>query len=603
MREQLRDRIDGLEAELHVLQQENLLLAEHAEEAMLLRTVAEIASWSDDHDSLMDEVLERISILRDIPLCACGHIEGPQVVLPWCYANYLDGSCRVRLGIPPRILEQLGGRSSVIVQLPTEGYRLDLPDSDFIPQSLFLLSFSTHQIEKGVFVFVSGKGGRNWSGPQIFLRQAVDTVAARLDRLDLVAELQRTNCELDQRVRERTDALEQSNRNLIQLQSLMENVINSMPSILIGVDADGRVLQWNQEASRVSGCTAEEAKGQVLQQVFPSLHRQLERVQIAIGMRQVQQDWRVQLTAADGKQFLTDMTVYPLLTNGVNGAVIRVDDVTDRVRLEEVMVQTEKMLSVGGLAAGMAHEINNPLAGILQNLQVVLNRLTMPQQKNLDVAAAFGMQFEAIEAYMEKRGILGMVRTAMENGRRAAGIVDNILSFSRQGESKKSPRDLAELLESTIVLLNNDLNLERGYDFRKVEIVREFEAGLPDVPCEETKIQQVLLNILRNGAQEMESHNGDHPCRFILRLKRCGDMAQITICDNGPGMSEEVRRRVFEPFFTTREVHGGTGLGLSVSYFIITEQHHGELRVEAVPGEGSCFVIRLPFESPAHDAR
>lgn len=599
MSKKLENRIESLEAELRALHEENLLFAEHAEETMLLRTVAEVAGWSEDHDSLLNEVLERISILRDIPLCACGRIgiEDQQVILPWCYANYLDGSCRVQLRVPLNLFERLdGSKAAVIVHLPADGYQLQLPDSDFTACSLLLLSFSTHKIDRGLFVFIGDAEAQNWSDQQILLRQVVDTVAARLDRLDLVADLQRVNCELDQRVRKRTAELEQSNSNLTQLQSLMENIINSMPSILIGVDADGRVLQWNQEASRLSGCPASEAKGQFLQQVFPSLHKQLKQVQTAIGRRQVQHDWRVQLSDVDGKLLLTDMTVYPLLTNGIDGAVIRVDDVTERVRFDEVMIQSEKMFSVGGLAAGMAHEINNPLAAILQNLQVVVNRLTTPQQKNLDVAAEYGLQFELIGSYMKKRGILDMLKAAMESGRRAAEIVDNVLSFSRQDESRKAPHDLAQLFERTIELLNNDLSIEKGYDFRKVKIIREFEEGLPKVPCEETKIQQVLLNILRNGAQAMEGSN-EHLCQFNLKLTRQGGMAQVEIYDNGPGMSEEVRRRIFEPFFTTKGVQGGTGLGLSVSYFIIVDQHKGELRVDAAPDGGSCFIIRLPFES------
>lgn len=597
MNRELQARIDRLEAENRVLREENLLLAEHAEEAMLLRTIAEVAGWSNDQDTLLYEVLERFSILRDIPLCACGQILDHEIRLPWSYSSHSEGDCSVSLQVPADLFEKLGGRNGSAVQLPSPGYRLSSGDSDLEVCSLFLMTFSTHSMPRGIFLFACTDRDRNWAGPQISLRQAVDTVAARLDRLDLVAELQSMNQELDLRVRERTTELQLSNRDLGRLQALLENVINSMPSVLIAIDDEGRVLQWNQEACRLSGCSAEEARGQLLSEVFPGLHRQLPGVEKAISSRQVQRSSRVLTRLKPGSQMLMDVTSYPLLTNGVIGAVIRADDVTDRVRLEEAMIQAEKMLSVGGLAAGMAHEINNPLAGIMQNLQVAQNRLTLTQSKNLAAAAEFGLKLEAVTSYLEKRGVLDMLRSATESARRAAAIVDNILSFSRQSESKKSPRDLARLIEQTLALLDNDYDLEKGYDFRKIKIVRDFEAGLPQVPCEETKIQQVLLNILRNGAQAMRSHEAQDECCFVLKLSRHGEMAQIEICDNGPGLEPEVRRRIFEPFFTTKGVRGGTGLGLSVSYFIVAEQHGGQLSVEPTTEHGCCFVIRLPFES------
>lgn len=594
MPDKLQQRIASLEAEIRILREENLLLTEHAEEALLLRTVAEVAGWSEDPSALVSEVLERISVLRDIPLCACGYIRDSAVELPWCYASFSETVLRVRLVVPQDFLENWGGRNSAVLSLPSPGYRLELDDRAFVARTLFLLPFKTHRIAKGIFVFGSAEACQNWSGPQVFLRQAVDTVAARLDRLDLAGELQLINRELDQRVRVRTEELMQRNRELRQLQALLKNVINSMPSVLIGLDADGKVLQWNHEAERVSGCPADQARGKPLDEVYPALLTRLVEKGFDFGSSKISSYPRVRLKGVDGRQLLTDMTVYPLQGDGACGAVIRVDDVGDRVRLDEMMIQAEKMLSVGGLAAGMAHEINNPLAGILQNLQVVQNRLSPDLARNREMARECDLSLESIRTYLEKRGILGMLGSAVDNGRRAAEIVENILSFSRKTESKQAPHDLADLLERTLSLLSNDYDLEEGYDFRKIEIVREFESGVPSVRCEETKIQQVLLNILRNGAQAMENNHHGRNSRFVLKLMRSGNMVQIDICDNGPGMNAETCRRVFEPFFSTKGVKG-TGLGLSVSYFIVTEQHGGELRVESTPGQGSCFIVRLPI--------
>lgn len=131
---------------------------------------------------------------------------------------------------------------------------------------------------------------------------------------------------------------------------------------------------------------------------------------------------------------------------------------------------------------------------------------------------------------------------------------------------------------------------------KSIEIRREFEDGLPPVSCEGAKIQQVLLNIFRNGADAMQTAGTGKPM-FIVRMEfdKERKMVCMEIEDNGPGMDEAIRKRVFEPFYTTKPVGEGTGLGLSVSYFIITENHGGKIAVESQPGKGTKFIIRLPL--------
>ncbi len=274
-------------------------------------------------------------------------------------------------------------------------------------------------------------------------------------------------------------------------------------------------------------------------------------------------------------------------------------DVTERKRLEEMMVQSEKMLYVGGLAAGMAHEINNPLAGMMQTANVMNDRLSkLDMPANRRAAEEAGTTMEAICSFMETRGIIKMLEGIRASGSRMAKIVTNMLSFARKSDSTTSIHKLADLLEQAIDMAGSDYDLKKKFDFRQIEIIREFEENLPDIPCESSKIQQVLLNILRNGAEAMQEENDrtKHP-RFILRLrheKKAG-MIRLEIEDNGPGMDEVTRKRLFEPFFTTKPVGVGTGLGLSVSYFIISENHGGTISVESIPGSGASFIIRLPL--------
>ncbi|MCP4751226.1 MAG: PAS domain S-box protein [Proteobacteria bacterium] len=385
-----------------------------------------------------------------------------------------------------------------------------------------------------------------------------------------------------------------SEKELQRLRNLLTNIVNSMPSVLVGVDRDDQVMQWNSEAEKATGVTADEAQGRNLEEVFPQLAGEIEKVRLAIRDRQPKKDAKVALVE-DGEIRYSDVTVYPLVANGIEGAVIRVDDVTDRVRIEEMMIQTEKMLSVGGLAAGMAHEINNPLAGMLQSAQVVLNRVSKELPANRRVAEDLGVDLETIYQYMERRGLLEMLDAIKSSGRRAAQIVDNMLSFSRKSESKFNTCDMQELLDNTLILAENDYDLKKKFDFRNIEIVREYDQDLPLICCEKTEIQQVVLNLVKNAAHAISDQEGrTTPPKIILRLGQEDDMALIEVEDNGPGMEEATRKRVFEPFYTTKSPGVGTGLGLSVSYFIVTENHKGTLSVESTPGQGTRFIVRLP---------
>ncbi len=396
-------------------------------------------------------------------------------------------------------------------------------------------------------------------------------------------------------------ARKQVEDKLKKAQNYISNIVDSMPSALIGVDANSTVTQWNREAHRASGLSPEKALGRRLDDVIPRLSAERDRVRQAMETRDVQRDSR-RMYHKNGETYYEDITIYPLMANGIEGAVIRVDNITEQVRLEEMMVQSEKMLSVGGLAAGMAHEINNPLAGMVQTANNMSNRLTnMELPANLRAAEEAGVSMDIIQAFMESRDIPRMIATINESGRRVAEIVDNMLSFARKGEASTTTLDVEKLLDKALELAATDYDLKKRYDFKTIEIVKEYEAGLPFIPCEESKIQQVLLNILLNGARSMRELNergkANKP-RIVLRLahEKDSEMVRIEIEDNGPGMDEATRRRVFEPFFTTKPVGEGTGLGMSVSYFIISENHGGTLDVASEPGQGANFIIRLPMK-------
>jgi PAS domain S-box-containing protein len=402
----------------------------------------------------------------------------------------------------------------------------------------------------------------------------------------------------------------QVQEELCRLRVLLSNIVDSMPSALIGVDADMRVTQWNHAAEQMFDIPADKVMGLRIDRACHPLSAEIEHVRTALQEARIERSVKVSM-AVNGRERFVDVTAYPLVRKGVangmarevGGAVVMVDDVTERMRMEDMMVQSEKMLSVGGLAAGMAHEINNPLAGILQNIQVLRNRLQPKLPANQRAAEELGLDMERIEAYANKRGLFTMMDSVITSGRRAAKVVENMLSFSRKSDSSYAPQDLAGLLDQAVDLAGNDYDLKKKYDFRQVEMVRDYAPDLPMVACEKGQIQQVILNLLRNGCQAMCAQpDTDRPQRIILRLERVGEQVCIQVEDNGPGMDEEVAKRVFEPFFTTKAVGFGTGLGLSVSYFIITENHAGTMSVESSPGNGTCFTLCLPIRKPARPA-
>lgn len=382
---------------------------------------------------------------------------------------------------------------------------------------------------------------------------------------------------------------------LHRLRNLLSNIINSMPSMLVGVTENGRINLWNREAAQSTGVNERYALGRPLARVLDLFADHMPKVSEAIQKQTTIQETRVRWRTEDGIAF-KDITIYPLLSEGISGAVIRVDDVSEQVRMQEMMIQTEKMMSVGGLAAGMAHEINNPLAGILQNMQVVRNRFSPELRRNHQTATECEIHMDGLGKYLRERGIDTMIDSIMESGKRAADIVENMLSFSRKGNYQFQAENLAQLMEKTLELASNDYDLKKKFDFKVIEIVRDYEKDMPLVPCEASKMQQVFFNLLQNGAQAMASGQmGDTP-RFVLRIRQDGDFARIEIADNGPGMDEPLRKRIFEPFFTTKEVGRGTGLGLSVSYFIVTENHGGKMRVVSALGKGAQFIIHLPLK-------
>ena len=232
-----------------------------------------------------------------------------------------------------------------------------------------------------------------------------------------------------------------------------------------------------------------------------------------------------------------------------------------RKRLEEQIRETSRLASIGELAAGVAHEINNPLTSVIGYSHLLLGQ-ELPSHITTDLQRIHG------------------------EAKRAAKIVKNLLFFARRADTEKSPVSIALLLERALEL--------KAPDFRtkSVTVDINMEPDLPYTMADEHQILQVFLNILTNAEQAcLEAHGGG---RLLIRLTSLQDLLLISIRDNGPGIPPEIMSKIFEPFFTTKEVGEGTGLGLSICHGII-HQHNGELWVESPEGKGTTFHIELPM--------
>jgi PAS domain S-box-containing protein len=440
-----------------------------------------------------------------------------------------------------------------------------------------------------------------------------DKAKAEAEREQLLVDLEQRNTQLDDQL----DQLRKLNAEIVRLQHLLQSTTNSMPSVLIALDADGQVLLWNPAAEALTGRSATQVQGHSLWEVCPELDSYRNLFDQALYERQVVHLHQEQVTTESGVIY-RDVDVFPLSADNIEGAVLRIDDVTDRVSIEEMMRQSAKMASVGRLAAGIAHEINNPLSGMMQSAQLLQVIFDMQRPRSREQLQDYGINPDGLERYLHERNTYEYLQGIRTAGGRAAKIVSDLLSFSRKG-SRPAPYDLNALVEQTLDLAAADFNLRKKYDFRKIEIVYELDPDLPKVICDGQLIQQVMLNLVRNAAQEMarkkqvaQAPEESYQPRLTLRSSLLQNehvheaqssskqMVRLEIEDNGLGLSEATQAQLFEPFFTTKDEGEGTGLGLWLCWSIIVEQHQGQIWGEPNSEGGARFVIELPVEGVSH---
>ena len=262
------------------------------------------------------------------------------------------------------------------------------------------------------------------------------------------------------------------------------------------------------------------------------------------------------------------VTAVPISSTDSSAVVLLFDDQTERRRLQDQLIQSEKMSAIGQLIAGIAHDLNNPLASVVGFADYLTEVPNVPPP------------------------LREPLQVIQEEAERASNIVKNLLSFARKQEHQRRPTALKPLLDATFLLLRNNLMAYR------VEASLEVEPDLPMPDIDPNQIQQVFVNLINNAAQAIASTG--RPGTILVRARRWLDGVAVDVVDDGPGMSESLAAQVFEPFFTTKPEGEGTGLGLSISQGIVRE-HGGRIMLSTEEDRGSVFTVQLPLATQPTD--
>ena len=348
---------------------------------------------------------------------------------------------------------------------------------------------------------------------------------------------------------------------LARSEARYRNLFESASDAIVTLDANGRFTTFNHAAENISGYPRQELVGQWFAPLLPDdeLPKALMHFQKALAgetglfettfIRKDREYRTIQVTYSTPQR---DEEVL---------CVIR--DVTDQKMLQEQLIQSEKMSAIGQLVSGVAHELNNPLAGISAFAQLLLTEKRFPPDQ----------------------------RTAAEmiyaEARRASRIVQNLLTFARQHKPERTPTGVNQVLDDTLEL--------RGYELRVrgIEVTRDYDEQIPETMADAHQLQQVFLNLVTNAEQAMEKSPRESQ-RLIVRTRRTGAVIRIDVEDTGPGIPPNLLERIFNPFFTTKPTGSGTGLGLSISLGIVRE-HEGRIWAENAPQGGARFIVEVPI--------
>jgi len=352
-------------------------------------------------------------------------------------------------------------------------------------------------------------------------------------------------------------SLEQKASEIARLKDFSENIVESLNVGVLAVDLEGTVEAWNSRMEQVFGVPRDAAVGQPLGSLLPA----------ELASEIASRDDQEQITGIykhrfqrQGRSLILNVSITPLVGKSGEriGRLLLFDDVTQRERMEEQMSQTEKLTSLGLLAAGVAHEVNTPLAVISNYIQMLAKQMPDGDPRH------------------------SIIEKIVKQTFRASEIVNNLLNFSRTGAGELADVDLNRVVEETLSLVAHPLKTSQ------IRVVKQLTEDLPPVRGSANKLQQVFLNLFLNARDAMPTGG-----MLEVRTAAHNGTVEIEVVDTGNGIPREHIHKIFDPFFTTKATGRGTGLGLSVSYGIIKE-HAGRIDVRSTPGRGTSFHVEFP---------
>ena len=356
--------------------------------------------------------------------------------------------------------------------------------------------------------------------------------------------------------------------------AFLRNLLNSAVDGVIAADMTGQIIIFNETATEISGYSRKEALDSLnIKDIYPDDDARVIMKKMRsneYGKKGILKSYRQTVVRKDGTTtpiLLNASTVYE---NDREIATIGVfHDLKETMRMEAELektqtqlLQSEKMSSLGKLAAGVAHQLNNPLGSITLFSQLMLEDYDLNEDAKKDLLRI------------------------KSDAERCTSIVKELLEFARQTKRGVKPHNLNKIIARTLFLLRNQAL------FHNIEIIEDYEKKLPDIPADVQQLNHVFMNIILNAADAME---GKGRLEIATRLKKEQEKALIKISDSGPGIPEKTLPNIFEPFFTTKEQGKGTGLGLSMAYGII-EDHNGSITANNQDKGGAVFTIELPLK-------
>ncbi len=367
-------------------------------------------------------------------------------------------------------------------------------------------------------------------------------------------------------------ALKTAERELDQARDYLQNIATHSPMIIVTINMAGDILTFNPGAEESLGWKAEEVAGRSIGELFPDI-REREKLQRRVVTEGAVRDHETRLLRRDGTAVPVNMTLSQLKDADDNmvGTVGIAKDISKRRSLLQQMMQSERMAAVGRLAAGVAHEINNPLA-VIGEIAGYLEELLEDDPKVDDPET-----LEELTDSMPK--IIKQVK-------RCRSITFRLLTFARKSAAREEQAHVNAAIEEIIPFVEKDARLA------KVEIDLSLDDTIPRVRMEELQLQEIFINLISNAIQAVPT---DGSGRIWVKTQLVSGKVQVTVRDNGPGIEANVADRLFDPFVTTKAPGQGTGLGLSICYAIV-KRYDGEITVQTHPGEGATFKVTLPIQ-------